>query len=168
MESIDRLEDMSYDGKLQLIKQDDGDIIVVVIPPSEGTPSLRRRLPISVEFCAGSGGGSSHNTLMALYALFQAMQNDANDPHDPQKYRNPEFKVPNYIDVPQSVTFGKEFGFETEWSLSCILDNAITALEHQKSHDCDCAGHESRFYTLIALKEYKKRFDEYRKARLHD
>lgn len=65
---VQRPEDMSPDGYLRLIWQDDGDMIVVLRPADlEG-------LAPSVEFCAS--GGRSHRTLHALWDLFRAMQLD--------------------------------------------------------------------------------------------
>lgn len=74
MKVQERLEDMSVRGRLRLIEQDDGDIIVAVqsmdnngfLQPGD-----------SVEFCAlFSGGGGSPKTLDALRALMEAMRQD--------------------------------------------------------------------------------------------
>jgi hypothetical protein len=74
MKIVERHEDMSPDGFLRLIVQDDGDIIVAVVPdPGERD---RGRMP-GVEFCVpGSGGGRSTHTLRALRALVEAMERD--------------------------------------------------------------------------------------------
>lgn len=69
----ERVEDMSPDGKLQLIVQEDGDIIVSVIENHEH----RGFQWASVEFCTlGSGGGRSRHTREALRALIIAIQKD--------------------------------------------------------------------------------------------
>lgn len=68
---VERLEDMSRVGRLKLLRQDDGDIIIVCQPQIEGgliSPGE------SVEFCAS--GGRSPNTRKALYELMQAMELD--------------------------------------------------------------------------------------------
>jgi hypothetical protein len=68
-EFVARKEDMSANGRLRLIKQDDGDICVTVIPGDDRS--------MGIEFCAGgSGGGHSPRTLAALNALAIAMIED--------------------------------------------------------------------------------------------
>lgn len=69
--SVTRREDMSATGKLQLIEQMDGDIIVTVWP--DGEPFA------SVEFC--TSGGKSPKTLHALRALLDAIVEE-NGPQD--------------------------------------------------------------------------------------
>lgn len=59
-------------GMLWLIRQEDGDIIVTIIPDSEINKPMA-----SVEFCScGAGGGRSPKTLAALRALMVAMEED--------------------------------------------------------------------------------------------
>lgn len=72
MNCVTRAEDMSADGRLRIMQQDDGDMIVVIVPPSEErTPS------VSVEFCSvGSGGGRSPHTVKVLRLLMAAMRRD--------------------------------------------------------------------------------------------
>ena len=67
------------------------------------------------------------------------------------------------VTVPMFVEVGKElYGSASfTWSLQTILEGSISAIEHQKRHDCDCEGHEGRFYTLLALKEYYKQYIEH-------
>lgn len=66
---VARREDMSCNGRLRLIKQDDGDICVAVIE-NDGTMA-------AIEFCTpGIGGGKSEKTLAALNALAMAMIED--------------------------------------------------------------------------------------------
>jgi hypothetical protein len=70
---VEREEDMSPDGKLKLIQQDDGDIIVVV----QESLSEFRATSASVEFCIpGTGGGTSPETHKALLHLMEAMAAD--------------------------------------------------------------------------------------------
>jgi len=64
-----RVEDMSPDGSLELLLQDDGDVIVTVREAGE------KGFGQSVEFC--SSGGHSYQTLDALRALAMAMEADA-------------------------------------------------------------------------------------------
>jgi hypothetical protein len=72
-ELVERLEDMSPRGKLRLLIQSDGDIIVA-IQQEDGTMA-------DVEFCApGAGGGGSHRTWAALRDVVRAMQLDNEDP----------------------------------------------------------------------------------------
>lgn len=71
----ERKEDMSPDGKLMLIVQADGDVIVSVTSSDEGTGAHA-----SIEFCTPfSGGGGSPRTHKALLALVEAMQADNQD-----------------------------------------------------------------------------------------
>lgn len=68
---VERNEDMSPRGRLRLIKQEDGDIIVAIVPDLDD-PSQR-----AVEFCMPfTGGGRSSHTLKALRKLFEAMERD--------------------------------------------------------------------------------------------
>lgn len=62
---------MSPDGRLELIWQDDGDIIICV------KPSGHRGFGYDIEFC--NSGGHSPETLKALHALFRAMEADCGD-----------------------------------------------------------------------------------------
>jgi hypothetical protein len=66
---------MSPRGRLRLLLQPDGDVIVVAIPdPDDGLFGGRMA---SVEFCSvGSGGGRSPNTIRALRELAKAMEQD--------------------------------------------------------------------------------------------
>jgi len=70
--AVERYEDMSPDGRLRLIRQADGDVILAIIPPiGSGRPM------VDVEFCSiGAGGGQSPNTLRALRDLMEAMRLD--------------------------------------------------------------------------------------------
>ena len=76
LEIVERFEDMSPRGRLKLIRQPDGDIIVVTVPD----PDERNCMSAAggmVEFCTPcSGGGQSPNTLKALRLLFEAMVKD--------------------------------------------------------------------------------------------
>lgn len=69
---------MSPLGKLRLIEQPDGDIIVVVVPdPTEAERHSLPPLGITAEFCTvGGGGGQSEHTRRALRDLWQAMERD--------------------------------------------------------------------------------------------
>lgn len=66
-----RLESMSTNGYLQLIKEEDGDIVLTI---AEADAPTKRGVMASCEFCT-SGGGSSR-TLEALYVLMGAMAED--------------------------------------------------------------------------------------------
>lgn len=71
--TVTREEDMSPSGKLTLIQQDDGDIIVVVQGESRHGMSNHG----DVEFCIpGTGGGASPETHRALMHLMEAMAAD--------------------------------------------------------------------------------------------
>lgn len=74
----ERFEDMSPRGRLRVIQQDDGDMIVCVIedPNSQGCCA---GLSASVEFC--TSGGKSRRTREALRALMHAMAEDNADPY---------------------------------------------------------------------------------------
>jgi hypothetical protein len=79
MKIAERFEDMSPRGRLRVLQQDDGDMIVCVIEDMESGTSCAG-LSASVEFC--TSGGKSPKTLAALRALMQAMadENESN-PH---------------------------------------------------------------------------------------
>lgn len=64
-----RKEDMSQNGRLRLIKEDDGDICVAVI---DGLGEMA-----DIQFCVpGIGGGKSPRTLAALEELGLAIMDD--------------------------------------------------------------------------------------------
>ncbi len=70
MERYLRKEDMSPDGKLCMVMEDDGDICLSIIRGNNG----RNR---DVQFCSvGSGGGKSRHTLEALRNLMKAIELD--------------------------------------------------------------------------------------------
>jgi hypothetical protein len=74
--TVDRNEDMSARGRLRLIQQEDGDIIVAVQPEENGLIMGGS----AVEFCSPvAGGGRSPHTLAALRALMDAMEKDNAD-----------------------------------------------------------------------------------------
>lgn len=73
MDFVERIEDMSNRGRLRLIKQVDGDIIIAVQSMEDGLLQNGD----SVEFCSAfGGGGKSPNTMKALHALMEAMRLD--------------------------------------------------------------------------------------------
>lgn len=72
----ERFEDMSPRGRLRIWQQDDGDMIVEIVPD----PGKEITYGDSVEFCAaGAGGGGSPRTLDALRDLMWAMADDNAD-----------------------------------------------------------------------------------------
>lgn len=74
---VDRKEDMSPDGFLRLIMEDDGDIIVSV---ASGDPNGGLRHFADVQFCTSfGGGGASPKTHKALQALMIALAEDNRD-----------------------------------------------------------------------------------------
>ncbi len=68
-----RPEDMSPDGTLSLIMQDDGDVIVTCTAWDRLDDRL---VSTSIEFCTGIGGGRSPKTRAALVELMMAIQQD--------------------------------------------------------------------------------------------
>lgn len=77
MRLAERFEDMSPRGRLQILQQDDGDMLVGVIEDPNGPND---GVMVSVEFC--TSGGKSPKTLEALRHLMQAMAEDnADRPH---------------------------------------------------------------------------------------
>lgn len=69
-----RHEDMSPSGRLQLLLQPDGDILVTVMA-DDGSGSICDMA--TVEFCSpGMGGGQSRRTHAALRELMRAMIED--------------------------------------------------------------------------------------------
>jgi len=83
MECVTRKEDMSPDGRLRVFQQDDGDVIISIVPSSDGI----KMLP-SAEFCTRSGGGRSPHTRKAILALMEAMRKD--NAEDPNEYSGNE------------------------------------------------------------------------------
>lgn len=81
--TVSRPEDMSATGELKLIKQDDGDIIVVVKEEDHGGWGH------SVEFC--NSGTRSRRTFRALQNLFRAMEYDNNPPPPPDEEEDYQF-----------------------------------------------------------------------------
>lgn len=72
MRSAERKEDMSQCGRLCVTQDNEGDMLVTVIPCIKKDPDL---LMVTVEFCAS--GGKSPRTRAALYELMKAMQEDS-------------------------------------------------------------------------------------------
>ncbi len=72
-EIYERAEDMSPDGRLQILIQADGDVILTAVScDASGRFSMT-----SVEFCAPSfGGGRSPRTHAALVELIRAIAED--------------------------------------------------------------------------------------------
>ena len=70
-DQVSRVGDMGEPYKLQLTREDDGDIIVSILPIGH------KWSDVAVQFCCGPGGGTqSHRTGLALSKLFEAMQAD--------------------------------------------------------------------------------------------
>lgn len=72
VQEVKRIEDMSSKGFLKILRDGDGDVIVVVCA-SDGD---KLKASESVEFCVGRGGNRSPNTVKALLQLAAAMQKD--------------------------------------------------------------------------------------------
>jgi hypothetical protein len=68
---VERICDMRDGFKLQLMKEDDGDIIVSILPVDH------RMTTKAVQICMS--GTQSPRTGKALHALFEAMQQDSID-----------------------------------------------------------------------------------------
>lgn len=67
-----RREDMSTTGKLRVLIQEDGDVVVALTAENHGSMRVAW-----VEFCAPlSGGGRSPATWKALHALYLAIEED--------------------------------------------------------------------------------------------
>lgn len=72
IERVSRFEDMSPTGKLTLLRQQDGDVIVWIANAGQGGDEYAQ-----IEFCMPmTGGGSSEHTHKALCALMVAMEKD--------------------------------------------------------------------------------------------
>lgn len=73
----ERFEDMSVRGRLRVIQQDDGDMIVAIIPDPIEEPDSPG---LSVEFC--TSGGKSPKVLLALRELMKAIiEQNRENPH---------------------------------------------------------------------------------------
>lgn len=70
MRIAERFEDMSRRGRLRVLQQDDGDMIVEVVEDLD-SQGCCAGLSASVEFC--TSGGKSPKTREALLALMLAM-----------------------------------------------------------------------------------------------
>ena len=85
-EVVKRYEDMSVDGKLKLIQQRDGDMVLIVVPSSE---TLEREggspFGVSVEFCLS--GGESPKVRKALEDLAIAII-ESNKEHPQTRNKN--------------------------------------------------------------------------------
>ena len=68
----DRFEDMSPTGKLSVLMQDDGDMIVTIWPDMKDDGSRH----CSAEFCTRCGGGQSPRVRKALVVLAEAIRRD--------------------------------------------------------------------------------------------
>ena len=77
MRVAERFEDMSQRGRLRVLQQDDGDIIVCAMTDPNCPNGFQMA---DVEFC--TSGGKSPKTLAALRALMQAMAEDNADRPD--------------------------------------------------------------------------------------
>lgn len=78
MRMAERFEDMSQRGRLRVMQQTDGDMIVCVV--SDPDHAVHRGAAVSVEFC--TSGGKSPKTREALLALMLAMADENSDkPH---------------------------------------------------------------------------------------
>lgn len=89
---VDRKEDMSPEGYLRLIQQEDGDIILGVFE-DDGDGKIIAHA--SVEFCTCvMGGGLSKLTLKALRNLAKAMAMDNKD----GSHKTGEFKGEIFLD----------------------------------------------------------------------
>ena len=64
-----RFEDMSPVGRLEVLRQRDGDVIVSVISDDGRSAHVEFTTPMA-------GGGQSENTWSALVALYEAMKKD--------------------------------------------------------------------------------------------
>jgi len=85
IEDVTRLEDMSAVGRLRLLLDGDGDVIIAIYPQ---TDDELIGIGESVEFCTiGTGGGGSPRTYKALRNLMEAMAQDNADPN--QQSRKP-------------------------------------------------------------------------------
>jgi len=69
---VKRIEDMSAKGFLKIMRDGDGDVIVVVCAADGDMLKASE----SVEFCVGRGGNRSPNTVTALIKLAEAMEMD--------------------------------------------------------------------------------------------
>jgi hypothetical protein len=77
MLKAERFEDMSQRGRLRVVQQDDGDMVVGIVEDPAGPNG---GVMVGVEFC--TSGGKSPKTLTALRRLMQAMAEDnADRPH---------------------------------------------------------------------------------------
>ena len=73
---VERYEDMSPSGRLRLHEQDDGDVIIEIVPD----PHDAKHYTKSVEFCMPyTGGGKSFHTHKALLELKRAIERDNTD-----------------------------------------------------------------------------------------
>ncbi len=82
----ERLEDMSPDGKLVVMMEDDGDMILKIVQTHEGFSGRPFAEPIfaSVQFCTLAGGGHSPAVRRAIRQLAEAIERDNVENPDPR------------------------------------------------------------------------------------
>lgn len=68
---VKRPGDMGETVDLQLLLEDDGDVIVSILPKGHRFPMDDKEIQFSVS------GTRSHNTVIALHALYRAMVEDS-------------------------------------------------------------------------------------------
>ena len=74
MKQVSRKEDMSYQGQIRVLQDEEGDIHVVVYE-DDGDGIIDKSA--AIEFCScGMGGGKSPNTMRALVKLMEAIEMD--------------------------------------------------------------------------------------------
>lgn len=83
----ERFEDMSPDGKLSILIEDDGDVIVTIFEPDSMT---HEAFMASAQFCTYSGGGQSPKVRDALLQLALAIKEE--NENSPQ-HREPYGKI---------------------------------------------------------------------------
>lgn len=77
---VERHEDMSPLGRLRVFQQDDGDMIIAIVPDPNANSWERG----SVEFCTKAGGGRSPRTRKAIQDLMLAIEKDNAENPDPR------------------------------------------------------------------------------------
>ncbi len=117
----ERFEDMSPRGRLRILQQDDGDMLVYVI---EDPDSQKNGASAGVEFC--TSGGKSPKTLAALRSLMLAMAEDNAD--RPTCHRRGEFglgvekSAPAINEMLNLILTGKEMSNDTKHDFACFED----------------------------------------------
>lgn len=118
----ERFEDMSPRGRLRVLQQADGDMIVAIVPDPDEHPMTAR---LSVEFC--TSGGKSPKTREALHALMLAIAEENTDKASAHRRGESGLGVTEPVPTPAAESRGAWRTYQSRvalWAQSCFGDDA--------------------------------------------